>query len=348
MKNKNQENEMFSPSNMEKNHHYAEKKTFGVKDILLTYVPGTKDDLRQLTEDMLLPYVSYIQNEKIMDTLFDGYLFLPYVSFLYQGMEKKPLTKNQWQEYLENQFVADRNVSALNKAVAKVKSELQIPDYKVKIYFSIFYPVKSVSNFGDIKGENLNFSNLEQRITAVKWMIDSQLRLFEEGDYPNLELGGFYWFTEEMDFSDRDLISLIHETTDYVRSLGLITTWIPYYQATGYRKWQEVGFDLGCYQPNYAFNFNIPKTRLYEAYEEAKELGMCAELEIGKLSVEDVKRMKDYFQVAAEVGVMKEAVHMYYQDAGPGVFYQSYVSEDPTLHGLYEDLYLFIKNQYSD
>lgn len=101
--------------------------------------------------------------------------------------------------------------------------------------------------------------------------------------YEHLQLSGFYWFTEEIDYEDSQLLEMIRVTTDYVRSKNLITTWIPYYLASGYNDWRRLGFDMACYQPNYAFSQGIPEQRLYDAADTAKLLGMCIELEIGGL-----------------------------------------------------------------
>ncbi len=100
---------------------YANSETFGFKDTLLTYIPGTKDANNQVTKELIKPYVSYVKDGKIEDTLFDSYLFLPYVKFLYDGQEKKALKKADWQEYMESQFLPDQNMSALDATLEETK-----------------------------------------------------------------------------------------------------------------------------------------------------------------------------------------------------------------------------------
>jgi hypothetical protein len=312
-------------------------------DVLLSYIiPGSN----KITKEQYMPHVAYLENDKVKDTLFDSYLYLPYVKFLYDGQTKKALTKADWQSYIDCHFEKDVNMDALEAAVAETKTALGKSDYKVGVFLSILYPVTSQTSFGEVNGKNLDFSKLEDRKAAIKWLIDEQIKGFKAKGYQNIELKGFYWFTEELDYEDEGLVELIKFTTDYVRQLKYFTFWIPYYQAAGYNNWQDVGFDLACYQPNYAFKLTTPTQRLYDAARAAKLLGMCIELEIGGSSAADVDRLKTYYRVGAETGYMTDAIHMYYVNGMPGSIYNAYKSTDPYIHSLYKDTYLFIKGQF--
>lgn len=323
---------------------YASPEEFGnIHDVLLSYV---SPDINQITKEQYLPYVAYIEDGKIKDTLFDSYLYLPYVKYLYDGSKKKPLTKADWQKYVDYQFEDGINLDALEAAVGETKAALGNSDYKVGVFFSILYPVSTQTAFGEVNGRNLDFSKLADRKAGIKWLIDEQVKKFNAKGYKNLELKGFYWFTEEIDFGDEGLLDMIRYTTDYVRQLKYFTFWIPYWQASGYNRWQELGFDLACYQPNFAFNYTIPEKRLYDAAKAAKLLGMCIELEIEGVSYNAVDRLKTYYRVGAETGYMTDAIHMYYQSGMPGSIYNAYKSTDPYVHSLYKDTYLFIKGKF--
>ncbi|HBR32851.1 MAG TPA: hypothetical protein DD733_12305 [Clostridiales bacterium] len=333
----------------EKKENYPEKfaspdEFNNIHDVLLSYI--CHPNVVPISKDVYLPHVAYIEDGVIKDTLFDSFMFLPYVAFLHEGYKKKPLKKEDWQLYIDTQFVKNGNLDALEEAVGEVKAALGCDDYKVSLVFSILFPVSSQNEFGEIDGKMLDFSKLEDRKTAIKWLIDEQIRIFNEKGYKNTYIQGFYWFTEEIDYSDSQLLSLIDYTTKYVRSLGFITSWIPYYQASGFCDWQRLGFDLACYQPNYAFNYSIPDQRLFDAAETAKLLGMCIELEIGGSKPEDVDRLKKYYAAGAITGYMTEAVHMYYQGGVPGSIYNSYISKDSYLHSLYADTYKFMKGRF--
>ena len=316
----------------------------GAKDVALAYF--CHEDQTPLEVEHLLPYVGYMKDGKIVDTLFDGYLFLPFVAFLYQGYKKKPLAKSKWQYYIDTQFLPGKNLDALEEAAEQVKQALGLPELKLKVFFSILYPVVEQRAFGEIDGKMRDFTVLEDRIAALKWLVDEQEKRFIEKKYKNLQLSGYYWFTEEIDYEDSQLLEMIRFTTDYVRSKNMITTWIPYYLASGYNDWRRLGFDMACYQPNYAFRQDIPEERLYDAADTAKLLGMCIELEIGGLERWNVEHTRNYYAVGAQTRYMQDAAHMYYLGGLKGVMLQSCHSEDPYFRSMYDDTYRFIKGTY--
>ena len=211
---------------------------------------------------------------------------------------------------------------------------------------SILYPFKIQTKFGDLCGDGdfLDMSKLKDRKKAIKWLIDTQLALFRSRNYQYSELCGFYWFEESILISDRDEKEMIQWTTDYVRSLGYKTIWIPYYRASGYNKWWEYGVDYACMQPNHSFR-DDGVDLIHSAAEITKKYGMCVEMEIGGTSEAYVAKYNDYLRVGAETGFM-DSVHMYYQGGGPGEFYEAYRSADRTLNDVYHNTYLFTQNRY--
>ncbi len=319
----------------------------GAKDVLLAYF--CHEERAPLDKSAFKPFVGYLdENGKAKDTLFDGYLFLPFVAFLYEKSRKKPLNKEKWQYYMDQQFLDGKNLDALEEAAAEVADELGMPDLKLKIFFSILYPVPEQHAFGSVGGKERDFRVLEDRIAALDWLVDEQETRFRAKDYRHLELAGYYWFTEEIDYEDDQLLAMIRSITDRIRGKGLITTWIPYYGASGYDDWRNLGFDMACYQPNYAFRQDIPEQRLFDAAKTAKELGMCIELEVGGTARWNVEHTRNYYAAGAVTGFMKEAAHMYYQDGLPGCFHAAYLSKDPFLHSMYDDTYRFIKGTYPE
>ncbi len=323
---------------------YCTAKQLGAKDVLLAYF--CLEGKAPITKEIFLPHVAYMEKDEIKDTLFDSFLFLPYVAFLYDRYDKRPLTKKDWQFYIDQQYLDGFNMDALEAAAAEVGEKLGIKDFKVSVFLSILYPVVKVKEFGVVDGRNLDFSLLEDRKTALKWLIDEQVKGFKAKNYKHITLNGFYWFTEEINYGDLQLMELLKYTTDYVRDMGLITTWIPYFHASGFDDWRHLGFDMACYQPNYAFNQAIPDVRLFDAAKTAKLLGMCIELESGGTDKWNIERMKKYYAAGALTGYMKDAAHMYYQGGVPGDYYTAYKSDDEYLHSMYKDTYDFIKGKF--
>ncbi|MEG1743774.1 MAG: DUF4855 domain-containing protein, partial [Clostridia bacterium] len=255
-----------------------------VHNVLLSYNCIPKDhpaygECGSITVDQYMPHVAYIDKQgNIKDTFFDAFLFLPYTAFNYSNNAK---TANGWHEYVNNVFEPEHNLAALDIATANVKKSLSLKDYKVKVFFSILYTFTTSEKFGDLCGDGkiLNFKKIEDRKTAIKWTVDEYIRRYNEGGYPNTQLGGFYWFEEFIAFADPHEMELLRFAREYIHSLNLKIFWIPYYQSSGFSDWQELGFDIACMQPNYAFNKDIPVSRLYDNAETTKKLGMCVEME---------------------------------------------------------------------
>lgn len=319
----------------------------GMHDVLLSYIyPSSSGDEVAVTEEQYLAYTAYLKDGEITDTFFDGFMFLPYVKYLYAGGEKKEMPKEDWQRYVDFQFIDGYNMDALDAAVDRTKTSLGLDDdYTVGTYLSIFYPVYGATNFGELNGRKMDFSNIEDRKAVIKWFIDEQIAQFEAKDYDSVRISGFYWFVEEMSGSDPHIVELCNYTCDYVRSLGYQTTWIPYFTASGNTSWRSFGFDTACLQPNYAFNTDINIQRIYDAAEVAKLYGMSIEIEINGTDDEVwMRRYKDYLYVGAETGFMTDTIHMYYLAGMPGALYNAYVAADGSyLHSLYDETYYFTK-----
>ena len=317
----------------------------GMHDVVLSYLCPNEV---KVTKEQYLAYVAYLEKGEIKDTYFDGFMYLPYVKYLYSGGKKKELTKEEWQAWIDWQFMADYNFDALDAAVDEMKQALPEvgEDYSVGTYLSLFYPVYGAKNFGELNGKQMDFTKIEDRKAVLKWFVDEQLKGFKEKGYDSVRLSGFYWFVEEMSGSDPHVQELCNYICDYIRSLGYQTTWIPYFNASGNTRWREFGFDTACLQPNYAFNEDVPLQRIYDAAKLAELYGMSIEIEIESTSeVKWVDRYRSYLYVGAEIGFMTDSVHMYYLAGMPGAIYNAYVSNNPAINCIYKETYLFIKGK---
>jgi hypothetical protein len=235
------------------NKYLMPEEFFGIHDLLLAYNCRPAADEGKLTVEQLLPYVAYFDRSgKMVDTFFDAFLFLPFAAFPHRTPD---VTYKNWHWYVENTFAKGFNADALDTATGEAKKQLGLPDYKTKVFFSILYPFKTQTNFGDLygNGEKLDFSVQADRIKAVKWIIDEQLKIYKERNYQNTEICGFYWFEEQLLTTDAGEREMVRFATDYVHSLGYKVIWIPYFQANGYLVWRDYGIDYACMQPNYSF-----------------------------------------------------------------------------------------------
>ncbi len=336
---------------------YIKPEAFdNVHNMLLSYhcMPGTgpngTDEAGMITPEQYLPYVAYLDKDgNIIDTFFDAYLYLPYTRFNYSNGAK---SADGWRTYVNDIYEKGRNMDALEKCVGDVYSQLGV-DEKVKVYTSVLYTFTELegnvkNEFGDIDGDGKNedFSNIADRKKAIKWMMDEELNRFNERNYKNLEFCGFYWFEEAVNYSDPDEPELIAFASDYAHKLGKKLFWIPYYQASGYSEWQELGFDLASMQPNYMFSKNATNERLYTNADLTRMLGMCVEMEINNPEdAIDAARYREYMIAGAQTGYMN-SVKIYYTNGIPGAFYTTCYSKDEATRALYDDTYAFAKGKY--
>jgi F5/8 type C domain. len=333
----------------------------GAKDQILIYNGYNASDpgmgLNSASE--LMPYVGYMNNGNILDFMFDSVLFLPYSNAPSGGKyvcdASYPTVKTDWDYNINNLFDSTNNISALNTAAGNVKTALNQPNYKVKVTIAIPFPTPSQNDFGDINGDNVaeKLNTLSNRELVLNWYVDQVISRWNANNYSNLELTGFYWYHESvpMSISDNEM-ALVSDTADYVRSKGKLLEWIPNYQGAGFGEWNtSLGFDSAIMQPNYSFNSTgWPASQVAEAADIIKKFGMGIEIEIHWSAKTDASLRTKYYAYlnqGVDSGYMNDSFHAYYQNGGPGTYYDCYNSTDPVLHAIYDDTYNFIKHTYT-
>ncbi len=318
----------------------SEELLGGVNDICLIYHNGITTD-----ESYFKPYVGYVDaNGKIKDTLFDGYLFLPTTAPLPSG--GRPYGTNyasDWNGLFDALFRNGINFDALNKTAETTKNTLGLDELKLKVYVAIPHMDDSLYYFGDIdlNGDNESLTTVEDRVYVAQTYAERIIEKFNSKGYQNLELCGFYWFHEEISGTDIETAKAVNKMFD---EIGYQLFWIPYYNAGGYMRWEEFGFDVACYQPNYAFNIEVDEVRLKHASIAAKNYGMCIELEIDDAALYEDRFFRKYMNYLArgvDLGYMEEAIHMYYQSTN--ILGRASKLADKKTRLIYDYTYEFIK-----
>lgn len=122
------------------------------------------------TKEEFLPCVGYIQDGKIVDTLFDAFFFTRVYTFISD-------TVDNWVEYMDKVFEPEKNLDALEAAVGEVKEALGLPDYRVTVFMTAFPPRKgSPATAGH--GQHFALPDSEERKRATRWQADEQIRRF--------------------------------------------------------------------------------------------------------------------------------------------------------------------------
>lgn len=320
------------------------------KDLLLCYIVDCFGHI-YIDKDTFLPSVAKYEDGKIVDFMYDSFIFLFQPNYLYDylptGARIKALKKEDCLNYIVNEeFAQGMNIDALDAAVGEAKKALGNTDYKANVFMTLLYPQSSVTEFGVVDGKNLDFSNLEDRKAALKWMVDESLSQFETRNYQNIRAAGFYWFYEDMSFKDhnRELVGYI---SDYVRSRGCKTCWCPYFGALGHDVWKEIGFDIAAHQANFfpEHHKDWPnrgtEERLPMVAEITKKTGIGVGMEMSDSKHESAHVFKQYMAAGASYGFMHYP-HIYYIGRGPKTIREIYNSEDPYVRSVYGELHKFI------
>lgn len=348
------------------------KELDGVSDVIKLYngYYAPHPEKAVLTEEGLLPYVGYVDTTGlVIGMMFDAVAFVPchgdYPSGgrLVKTNGKPGAVMSDWELYFEHTFKEGQDVSALDKVVGRVFAELGIKD-KYKVFLTMPYPTVLDKPFGDIDGDGIaeNCKTLEERTAIVKWYADKCVNAFAEKNYKNLELAGFYWYREEVNYTDSDHEpELVKAFNEYAESKKLKTIFDPFYLSTGFDHWEELGFSSAVMQPNVAFTnkdyFELPM--LGEFAESAYNNHLGVEMETNEPSYfrgDDYLKAgynyESYLYYGAKTGYIN-SFKTYYQGAGPGSFYDFCYADTKTPHGiylrrLYDLTFNFIHGTYSN
>lgn len=363
--------EKAKPDKQEQDRGYL-KSLDGVSNIIKLYNGYYKPDQEKatLTEDKLLPYIAYLDtNGNIAGTMFDAVAIVPchgdYPSGgrLVKTNNKPGAIMSDWLLYFDYTFKAGQDLDALNKVVGRVYSELGLKG-KYKVFLTLPYPTVIDKPFGDIDGDGTaeNCQTLEERLNIIKWFADKCIERFKENKYESLELAGFYWLREEVNYSDSDHeAELVTGMNKYADKKNLDVIFDPFYLSIGYDHWEALGFDGAVMQPNLAFdNTSYFKTEMLDEFAQTinnKYLGV--EMETNEPSYfkgEDYlvagKNYESYLFYGAKTGYMN-SLKTYYQGAGPGSFYDFCYADINTPKGvylrrLYDLTYAFIHKTYKN
>ena len=338
----------------------------GISDVIKIYngyYPSNQEKAT-LTEEKLLPYVAYIDTEgNVIDTMFDAVAFVPCHTEYPSGgtLGKDGGIMSDWELYYDVTFTEGQDLYALDNVVGEVYGKLGIKD-KFKVFLTLPYPAAMDKPFGDIDGDGMEegCKTAQQRTDIEKWYILKCIKGFNDAKFQNLELEGFYWFREEVNYAaagDEDVF--LKSMNEYVHSKKLKTIYDPFYLSVGFDHWEELGFDSAVMQPNYAHREYFDVEMLPEFAAAARKEHIGTEMETEEPYVvrgDDYlihgRKYESYMYYGAAEGYM-DSFKTYYQGAGPGTIYDFCYADKTTPKGqylrrLYDLTYKFIKGTYEN
>lgn len=308
-------------------------------DIICFHAGYSPDEPRYAnnTKEFFMPYIGYVDSVgTVVDTMFDSVMFLIFQGKCPSGgsltINGDPTDINDWIMLLDNYFAEDYNLHALDQATAELKSSLSLPeDHKTSVYLTVPYPKISNKDFGDFDSDGVpeKISTYQDCLDVSVWFLEQVQMRWESAGFENIDLKGYFFNSEALtgqyyEYEDRyaaDMTKLLHER-------GLYCVMIPYYQATGIDRIQEIGFDAALMQPNLSFNESLqddPEGMMDDFSMTASQLGLGIQMELNSsLRWEPDKYGPLYMQYLASAslsGLMTDTIHAYYNGAGPGSFY---------------------------
>jgi len=332
----------------------------GIHNLVLLYNGHYQSDeeMDSWDKDSLLPYIGYVNKDReVTDWLFDAVLLLGLKapsgrSFIDVGV---PARMEDWQWYLDHSFAAGSLLHQLEQAVQLAAKQLKDHNNRVKVVLMIPYPSHQQSDFGDLSHESLNFDHtavgVEEafrcKCKAIRWYVLEAMRRFEEASYESIELAGFYWMNENVNHRSPMDEELIRYTGTVVQEMQLNYYWIPYFDAPGFWRWDQLGFDAAALQPNHFFG-STDASRITAAANQARRFGMGVEFEVNDnvlVKAPFQRKYEDYLDGGITYGYDGDTFRAYYQDRH--TFFKMAYHENDRTRELYDETYRFIKAGHS-
>lgn len=286
-------------------------------DMVLLYAGGSHRPYHW-DEQLVEPYVTYKDKSGEEHWMFDSFLFLE----IHNGVDKSfatgykpiPANKQDWEKLIDHYFQSKICMGALEKSIESAKKRIGEPAEKRKVVIGIPEPIKSQKNWGSIRehGTMLDFSRLNDRIIACEWYIDYAREKFNEMNFKNIELAGFYWIAE----TASDTKEILSDLSSYLNNLKYSFVWIPYNGANGAFDWKRLTFNYAYYQPNYFFDDTKPIAILNKACEDAIRYNMDMEIEFDDRVLAKHGwgyRLEDYMKAFKDYGIWENRRIAYYQ-----------------------------------
>lgn len=211
--------------------------------------------------------------------------------------------KQSWEALAEYWLGKDGAFAALDKAISDAERTLGPPPRKRYVVMVAPDPImfeyfsdrsSSTKYWGALDGMQLDFSRIDDQISAYEWYIDLCREKFNALGSRYLEFAGIYILSEELvakpegwNYRYKRWDRILPVVSEYLHARNEGLYWIPYRKADGVDMWRDLGIDVAWLQPNYYWDKSgdMPITG---AFDMMKENGMGLELEFEYSMVEEV------------------------------------------------------------
>lgn len=229
----------------------------------------------------------YTDKDGQLQYLFDAFLALEFsmkgYTLNYDDSGNKSARKEEWTSLINYWFDDTYGFQALDDCIEEAAQKIGPPKTKRYVVFVLPDPIycetytnksSSKTYWGQYEdGSTANFSTVDGRVKAYKWMIDQVRAKFASMNYRHLELAGFYILQETLSDSwnaqYKKWDEVLPEVASYLDDYNEGFYWIPYgysVNKTGYdydarhnaaiKEWNSTfKFDLAVLQPNMYWDY---------------------------------------------------------------------------------------------
>lgn len=275
-----------------------------LSDMTLCY-GGDPDRVPYLwTKERWKKHAVYTDNNGQDHWFFDAFLALEFktryngTEYVYDlaNTETYSAGKEQWIQQLDYWFDGTYGFQALDDCIGEAVATAGPYPHKRYVVFSLPDPVyfkqfadksSSTKYWGTIDGETMDFSKVEHRQKAYKWMINQVRARFAAMNYEHIELAGFYivqeCLSEKYNPQYKNFKIVISDAAAYCKTVNEGMYWVPYGYSTSdeghntaIKNWKDYGFTATTLQPNKYFD----SWRSWDTIKSyVQENDLCMELE---------------------------------------------------------------------
>lgn len=254
----------------------------------------------------------YTDKNGKLQYLFDAFLALEFsmkgYTLNYDDSGNKSARKEEWTSLINYWFDDTYGFQALDDCIEEAARQIGPPKTKRYVVFVLPDPIycETYTNKSSSKtywgkyedNSTADFSTVDGRVKAYKWMIDQVRAKFASMNYRHLELAGFYILQETLSNSWNNQYKkwseMLPEVASYLDRYKEGFYWIPYgysVNKSGYtydkghndaiKGWAGFGFDLAILQPNMYWDYNKGRSweTTCETYINGYNMGMEIEFE---------------------------------------------------------------------
>ena len=158
-----------------------------IRDLMLIY--DGYDDGRAFDDKRFAKYAA--SDDDAPQWLFDGYLFLTAhrggKSFS-GGLNRPASNKQDWEAIVDFYLEDTHSIPALDRAVGALRDQIGGTFHRRKVVIFMPEPQEGQTDWGEIDGKAMDFSNYPDRIAACKWYVDMVVEKFAQHDFRNIQL----------------------------------------------------------------------------------------------------------------------------------------------------------------